>query len=69
MNELIKNLSDKLGLSESQAFEAAKIVIIYLKDKLPDPAAAQLNNLLISTDGKENPGNAIKDLGSKFTIK
>ncbi len=69
MNELIKNLSNKFGLTEPQAYEAAKMVIVYLKDKLPDPAASQLNNLLISAEGKDTPGNAINDLGSKFTTK
>ncbi len=69
MNELIKNLSNKFDITEAQAYEATKIVIIYLKDKLTDPAASQLNNLLISTEGKNTPGNAIKDLGSKFTTK
>ncbi len=69
MNDLLKKLSEKFGLTEQQSYEAFKIVLSFLKDKLPDPAGTQLNELLMTMDSEETPGNAIKDLGSKFTTK
>ncbi len=69
MNELLKKLSEKFGLTEVQSFEAFKMVLAFLKNKLPDPAGSQLNDILISMDSEETPGNALKDLGSKFTTK
>ncbi len=69
MNELLKKLSEKFGLSEQQSHEAFKMVVSFLKDKLPDQAGTQLNELLMRMDSKETPGNAINDLGSKFTTK
>ncbi len=69
MNDLLKKLSEKFGLTEEQSYEAFKIVLSFLKDKLPEPAGSQVNNLLTTMDGKENPGSALKDLGSKFTTK
>ncbi len=69
MNELLKKLSEKYGLSEQQSYEAFKMVLSFLKDELPDPAGTQLNELLITMESKDTPGNAIKDLGSKFTTK
>ncbi|HSD63396.1 MAG TPA: hypothetical protein VLB50_06340 [Ignavibacteriaceae bacterium] len=69
MNDLIKSLSQKFHLSEEQSSQAVKIVLNFLKDKLPDPASSQLDKLIMSLDVKETPGNAINDLGSKFTTK
>jgi hypothetical protein len=69
MNDLVIDMSKKFNLSEEQSSQIVKTVINYLKNKLPEPAAEQLNNLLITKEGKENPGNAINDLGSKFTTR
>lgn len=69
MNDLIKELTEKFNLSEEQSSRIVKMVINYLKNKLPEPAAEQLNILVMKEDSKETPGNAIKDLGSKFTTK
>ena len=69
MNELLNKLSEKFGLTEEQSYEAFKMVLEFLKDNLPDPAGSQINKILILQDSKETPGNAIKDLGSKFTTR
>ncbi len=69
MNEIIKKLSEKFGLSEQQSREAVNMVLSFVKDKLPAPVAAQIDSLMTKSDSKDNPGNAIKDLGSKFTTK
>ncbi len=69
MKDLLKKLSEKFGLTEVESFEAFKMVLAFLRDKLPDPAGTQINDILISMDSEETPGNALKDLGSKFTTK
>ena len=69
MSELLRQLSDKFGITQEQSFEAFKIVLSFLKEKLPEPASTQINEILMTADGEENPANAIKNLGSKFTTK
>ena len=46
MEELIKQVSEKTGLSADQAKSAVETVVNYLKTKLPAPLAGQLDSLL-----------------------
>jgi nucleoid DNA-binding protein len=46
MDELVKLVSQKTGISEAQARQAVETVIDYLKEKLPQPIAAQVEGLL-----------------------
>jgi uncharacterized protein (DUF2267 family) len=46
MDELIKLVSSKTGISEAQAKQAVEMVVSFLKDKLPDPIANQLDAVL-----------------------
>jgi len=46
MDELIKQVSEKTGLSADQAKAATDAVIGFLKSKLPSPLAGQLDSLL-----------------------
>ena len=46
MDELVKLVADKVGISEDQAREAVKVVMSFLKDKLPEPFAGQLDAVL-----------------------
>ncbi len=46
MDELIKQVSEKTGLSEEKSKIAVETVLNYLKDKLPDPIAGQIDNVL-----------------------
>ena len=50
MDELVELVAQKTGLPEEQARLAAETVIGYLKDKLPGPAANQLDALLDGGD-------------------
>lgn len=43
MDQLVKMVSEKTGISESQAQQAVNVVLGYLKDRLPEPIASQLN--------------------------
>ncbi len=46
MNEIIKAVCQKTGLSEEQGRKATETVIGMLKTKLPAPIAAQLDSFL-----------------------
>jgi len=46
MDELVKLVADKAGISESQAQQAVEVVMGFLKDKLPESLAGQLDGLL-----------------------
>ena len=46
MDELVKKVSEKTGLPEAQAKQAAEAVLEFLKEKLPAPLAGQLDKLL-----------------------
>lgn len=46
MDELIKLVSQKTGLSEEMARVAVETVANYLKDKLPAPIAGQIDSVL-----------------------
>lgn len=46
MDELIKMVTKKTGISETQAKQAVDVVIKFLKDKLPGPIASQLDAVL-----------------------
>ena len=46
MDEIIKLVSEKTGLSEEMAEEAVTLVLDYVKEKLPDPIAGRLDTLL-----------------------
>ncbi|MEA2204036.1 MAG: hypothetical protein QOE77_812 [Blastocatellia bacterium] len=51
MEELIKQVSQKTGISEDQARTAVSTVINFLKDKLPAPIAGQLDNFIGGSAG------------------
>ncbi len=46
MDELVKSVSQKTGLSEDQARAAAQATIDFLKTKLPAPVAGQIDSVL-----------------------
>jgi len=46
MEELIKQVTAKTGISEEQAKSAINTVLGFLKDKLPAPIAGQLDNVV-----------------------
>jgi len=46
MDELVKLVSEKTGLSEEMAETAVNLVLDYVKKKLPAPVAAQVDAIL-----------------------
>lgn len=46
MDQLIQQLRDRVGLDEDKAREAADTAISFIREKLPEPIAGQLDGLL-----------------------
>ena len=46
MDELVKAVSERTGLSEAQARAAVETVISLLKSRLPAPVASQIDSFL-----------------------
>ena len=62
MEELVILVSQKTGLSKEVSAEAVKIVVDFIKKKLPKPVAAQVDAVLGS-------GSAMDALGGLFGKK
>jgi hypothetical protein len=62
MDELIKLVTQKTGISEEQARGAIETVVNFLKQKLPAPIAGQLDAILSGNAA----GDALKGLGGLF---
>lgn len=51
MEELIQAISQKTGLPEAQARQAAETALAFIKQKLPAPLASQLDSLMAGSGG------------------
>ncbi|MFO7741175.1 MAG: hypothetical protein R6X31_02570 [Anaerolineae bacterium] len=68
MDELVKRVSEKTGLSEDQAKTAVETVLSYLKENLPAPIAEQVEKALSGDEGVDLEGLA-KGLGGMLGKK
>ncbi len=66
MDELIASVVEKTSLDEKEAAVVVKLVLDFVKDKLPAPVAGQIDNLL---DGEGGLGGAADMLGGLFGKK
>ena len=67
MDELIKRITEKTGISEEQARSAVNTVSGFLKEKLPSPIAGQVDNVLSGAGGMSDKfGDAASKLGGMF---
>jgi hypothetical protein len=66
MDELIKLVSAKAGISPEQAKTAVTVVVDFLKQKLPAPLAGQVDAALA---GGAVPGDLAQGLGGLFGKK
>ncbi|HEY0006105.1 MAG TPA: hypothetical protein VGB17_15100 [Pyrinomonadaceae bacterium] len=75
MDELIKRVSEKTGLSDEKARDAVNTVMGFLKERLPGPIAGQVDNVLNSAGGTianvggtvmDRAGDMVGGLGSMF---
>jgi hypothetical protein len=56
MDELIKQVTQRSGISESQARTAVETVVGFLKERLPSPLAGQVDGALNSSAGAIGTG-------------
>ena len=63
MDELVKLVSQKTGLSEEMAKTVVEMVVGYLKEKLPGPIAGQIDSVLGGAGLAESAGDLAKGLG------
>lgn len=67
MDELIKLVTQKVGINEKQAKAAVETVLGFLKQKLPPPLASQLDALIgapISPDVLKGVEGLLGNLGN-----
>lgn len=64
MEELVKMVSQKAGISQDQAKTAVATVLSYLNDKLPAPIGGQIDSLL--GGGGDVTKNVTDSLGGFF---
>ncbi len=70
MDELVKMVADKVGISEAQAKQAVEIVLSFLKDRLPDSMAGQLDAVVDGDlSGLGDLGDLAGGLGGMFGKK
>ena len=67
MDELIKLVTQKTGISKDQAQAAVETVLKFLKDKLPGPVGSQIEGVL--SGGGVEPQSLSKKLGGLFGKK
>lgn len=67
MDELIKRVVEKTGISEDQARSAVNTVAAFLKQKLPAPIAGQIDNVLGGGGGMSDQlGDVASKVGNIF---
>ena len=66
MDEIIKRITEKTGISEDQARSAVNTVAGFLKEKLPAPLAGQVDNVLSGGGMTDTLGDAAAKVGNMF---
>ncbi len=72
MDELIRQIVSKTGISEAQARTAVETVVGFLKQKLPEPLAAHVDTALGMAGqglGSVDLGGLVSGLGAMFGKK
>ena len=74
MDELVKMVAQKTGISEAQASEAVRMVLEFIKTRLPEPIAGQIDGLLAGDSlpqgqGMPNVDDITKGIGDMFGSK
>ncbi len=57
MDELVNQVAQRAGISQTQAQQAVQAVVDFLKQRVPGPVAAQLDNFVSGQGGGMNMGN------------
>jgi hypothetical protein len=68
MDDLVKSVADRVGISEDQAKKAVGVIVGFLKQRLPEPISGQLDSLMESGSAGSAAADAAKGLGSKLGL-
>ncbi len=63
MDQLINQITQRTGISPTQAQQAVQMVVGFLKDKLPGPVASQLDGVMSGQGMGGMPGQAQQQQG------
>jgi hypothetical protein len=67
MDELVKLVTDKVGISPDQAQKAVTVVMGFLKERLPAPLAGEIDKVLAGgVSGSGAAGAAESAIGGLF---
>jgi hypothetical protein len=71
MEEIIKQVTERAGISEAQARTAVETVLGFLKNRLPEPVAGQLEGFIGGASGAagglaNTAGDVLGGLGGMF---
>jgi len=66
MEQLIKLVSEKTGISESQAKTAVTTVMNFLKEKMPEGMGSQMENLMKGGSISDMAGGLKDKIGGMF---
>lgn len=70
MEKIVKLVSEKAGISEEQAQTAVITVASFLKDRMPESLAGQVDKYLSGEEGdKGNLGDTLGSVGGMFGKK
>ncbi len=66
MDELIKQVTAKTGISEEQARQAVDTVVGFLKERLPEPIAGHVDSVINNQQVGDVLGGAVDKIGGLF---
>ena len=66
MDEIVKRITEKTGISEDQARSAVNMVAGFLKEKLPAPLAGQIDSVLSGGGMTDKLGDVAGKVGGLF---
>lgn len=66
MDEMVKMVSQRTGLSEEMSRQAVNVVVEYLSERLPDPYGSQIKGLLAAQKAKDTVASKLKGFGGLF---
>lgn len=69
MNELVNLIVKKTGIPQATAQTVVKVVVDYLKKKLPGPVGAQIDGLLSNDANVQQAENIVGNIAAKFGKK
>jgi hypothetical protein len=64
MDELINQITSRTGISQEQARQAVDIAVSFIKTKLPEPLASQVDNFLTGGDPADMLDQVQEQLGN-----